>query len=40
VEGLKAPLFPVLPEAEVSATGQPVAIVVAETLGEARDARN
>ena len=38
VKGLKPPLFPVLPKTEVLATGQPVAVVVAETLGEARDA--
>jgi aerobic carbon-monoxide dehydrogenase large subunit len=38
VDGLKAPFFPILPVAEIGATGQPVAAVVADTLANARDA--
>lgn len=38
VEGIRAPLFPILPRAQVCAAGQPVAAVVADTQVHARDA--
>lgn len=38
VDRLEAPPFPILPESEVGANGQPVAVVVADTLAHARDA--